>query len=156
MATASIHHYFDNGMLNRPKPRLMIVEDDPDLRVLIDLAANRAEAFAGVTTEADGEVALAKIRQQTEGMDAGNRPDIVFTDLDMPGMNGIQLTRELQRNEKTRDIRVAVFTASNIPNDNAAARAAGCCAVFKKPLGLNELTAIMKSLPTMWAGTVER
>ena len=56
---------------------------------------------------------------------------------------------------RNRDIRVAVFTASNIPHDNAAARAAGCCAVFKKPLGLNELTAIMKSLPAMWEGAAE-
>jgi CheY-like chemotaxis protein len=136
-------------MCAQGKPRLMIVEDDPDLRVLLDLAANRAEVFSAVTVETDGEAALAKIRAQTASDEAGPRPDFVFTDLDMPGMNGIQLTRELQRDPQTKDIRVAVFTASNIPNDSEAARRAGCVAVFKKPVGLKELEAIMKSLSTM-------
>jgi CheY-like chemotaxis protein len=127
----------------------MIVEDDPDLRVLLEVAAARADAFSIITTEPDGEMALAKILSHTR-VPHESRPDVVFTDLDMPGLNGIQLTRELQRDAQTRDIRVAVFTASNIPNDTDAAKAAGCCAVYKKPLGLAELTAIMKSLSGMW------
>lgn len=130
----------------------MIVEDDPDLRILVEVAANRAETFSVIVTEADGAAALARIRDLSIAADDPARPDVVFTDLDMPGLNGIQLTRELQRDPGTKDIRVAVFTASNIPNDNEAAKAAGCCAIYKKPIGLRELTEIMQSLAAMWLG----
>lgn len=130
----------------------MIVEDDPDLRILVEVAANRAETFSVIVTEADGAAALARIRDLSIAADDPARPDVVFTDLDMPGLNGIQLTRELQRDPRTKDIRVAVFTASNIPNDNEAAKAAGCCAIYKKPIGLRELTEIMQSLAAMWPG----
>ena len=128
------------------QPRLMIVEDDPDLRILVEVAANRAEAYSSIVTESDGQAALARIRELSAVADHPACPDVVFTDLDMPGLTGIQLTRELQRDPVTKHIRVAVFTASNIPHDNEAARAAGCYAVFKKPVGLRELTEIMKSL----------
>jgi CheY-like chemotaxis protein len=129
------------------KPRLMIVEDDPDLRILVEMAANRAEVYSHIETVSDGEAALARIRELAATAGQPGCPDVVFTDLDMPGLTGIQLTRELQRDPATRHIRVAVFTASNIPHDNDAARAAGCYAVFKKPVGLRELTEIMRSLP---------
>jgi hypothetical protein len=41
----------------------MIVEDDPDLRILVEVAANRARAFSSIVAESDGESALARIRE---------------------------------------------------------------------------------------------
>ena len=131
----------------RRKPRLLIVEDEPDLRVLIQFAARRAEAFSTICAAENGEMALEMIRAGLRGERADLPPDIVFTDYNMPRVNGLELAEKLRYEPYTNDIVVALFTASQSPADRAAARRAGCCANFRKPAGLIELTAMLKSLP---------
>jgi CheY-like chemotaxis protein len=131
----------------RRKPRLLIVEDEADLRVLIQFAARRAEVFSTICTAEDGEMALEMIRAGVRGERADMPPDIVFTDYNMPRVDGLQLALKLRAAPETSDIVVALFTAAQSPADRAAAKRAGCCANFRKPAGLVELTAMLKSLP---------
>ena len=131
----------------RRKPRLLIVEDEPDLRVLIQFAARRAEVFSTICSAENGAVALDLVRAGVRGERADMPPDIVFTDYNMPRVNGLELAAELRSLPETRGVIVALFTSADTPADRAASRQAGCCAHFSKPAGLNQLTAILKSLP---------
>ncbi|HUR59824.1 MAG TPA: response regulator [Opitutaceae bacterium] len=136
----------------RRKPRLLIVEDEPDLRVLIQFAARRAEVFSTICTAEDGEMALEMIQAGVRGERADMPPDIVFTDYNMPRLNGLELAEQLRATADTAEIAVALFTAAQSPADRAAARRAGCCANFRKPAGLVELTSMLKSLPIFSRG----
>jgi two-component system cell cycle response regulator len=111
------------------------------------VVARRAEVFSTICTAENGEMALEMIQAGVRGERADMPPDIVFTDYNMPCVNGLELAEKLRASPKTSDIVVALFTAAQSPADRAAARRAGCCANFRKPAGLVELTAMLKSLP---------
>ena len=134
----------------RRKPRLLIVEDEPDLRVLIQYAAKRSEVFSTICTAENGQAALELVRAGLRGERADVPPDLVFSDYHMPRLNGIELAAELRRHPETQHIAVALFTSANTPADRAAARAAGCCAHYDKPATLRELTSILRRLPSFW------
>lgn len=123
---------------------LLIVEDDAHLRELLHAAAERTGKFSRVRVASDGEEALGYIR---EGITRDALPNFILSDLAMPRMDGLELIRELKRNEATRHIPVAVITSSNRPNDREDAKAAGCCAFFHKPIGLEEMTVLIGSVP---------
>lgn len=131
----------------RRKPRLLIVEDDADLRVLVQFAARRSEAFSTICTAEDGQAALDLVEAGLRGERADLPPDVVFTDWNMPRLTGVELARELRRRGETHDVAVALFTSAQSAFEREQARNAGVCAHFLKPAGLAELTAIMKSLP---------
>lgn len=140
----------------RRKPRLLIVEDEPDLRVLVHFAAKRSEAFSIICTAEDGQTALEMVQAGLRGERADLPPDVIFSDWNMPRLTGIELARALKRNPETRGIAMALFTSAQTAFEREQARAAGCCAHFLKPAGLLELTAIMKSLPAFCAEPVVR
>jgi CheY-like chemotaxis protein len=132
--------------VTRRRSRLLIVEDEPDLAVLIELAARRAEVFSQIEKVADGDEALALVRAGMRGENGGFVPDVIFTDYNMARVNGVALAAELRRDPATRGIAVALFTASSGVVEQQA-RQAGCCAHFLKPLGLHALTEALRGMP---------
>lgn len=97
-------------------------------------------------------MALEMIQAGVRGERADMPPDIVFTDYNMPRVNGLELAEKLRASPDTCEIAVALFTAAQSQADRAAARRAGCCANFRKPAGLVELTSMLKSLPIFSRG----
>lgn len=123
---------------------ILIVEDDAHLRELLLAAAERTGKFSRIRVAGDGEEALQHIR---EDITHDAVPDFILTDLSMPRMDGIQLIRELKRNEATRHVPIVVITSSNRPNDREDAKAAGCCAFFNKPIRLEDMIVLIGSVP---------
>lgn len=129
-------------MSGRGKLSLLIADDDPQIRYLMEAAAGRCGSFGRVEMAADGESALDLLRKR----DRADYPDLIVSDLSMPRMDGLELIRELKRDPNTRRIPIAIITSSNIPNDRADALAAGACAFIEKPQGLDALTRVLDSL----------
>src|SRR5207245_1513373 len=76
-----------SGARLRPmRPRLLIVDDEPSFRELFSM--HLSDLGGEIATAGDGEEALAKV--------AGDRPDVVITDLAMPKMDGIELLKRLR------------------------------------------------------------
>jgi CheY-like chemotaxis protein len=127
--------------------RVLVVEDDPDARLIYSECLTELGYLAA--TEASGE----------QGVEAAFRapPDVILMDLEMPGIGGIEATRRLKADARTRDCLVVVVTGYGTTMF-AEARKAGCDAYFCKPfdaLALDEvlrvLTAVrgpVRSLPT--------
>ena len=67
-------------------------------------------------------------------MIAQARPDVILMDIQMPGMDGLELTRRLKAAPDTRDIIVIAFTAYAMLGDEAKMRAAGCDGYLSKPI----------------------
>ena len=97
-------------------PRVLIVDDEPTNILL-----------AGFVLEADGFiVASAADAQQALAAIATCRPDLVLMDIQMPGTDGLTLTRRLKLDPATRQITVVAFTAYAMKGDEVRMRAAGC------------------------------
>lgn len=102
--------------------RILVVDDDHGaLRALAELL--RAEGFA-ISTAPDGEAALGEIRHA--------RPDLVLTDLKMPGIDGVQLCKRLR--ELDRDLPIIIMTAHSDMQSVIESLRAGAEDFLLKPL----------------------
>jgi len=61
-------------------------------------------------------------------------PDMILMDIQLPGMDGLALTRHLRRDASLRAVPIVAFTASAIKGDEELARAAGCDGYITKPI----------------------
>jgi CheY-like chemotaxis protein len=104
-------------------PRCLIVDDDRDGR---EGYAEYLRAFGFEVDEAvDAEAALKQMRRQ--------RPDIVLLDLQMPGMDGWELIRQIRVMAGLRTVSIIAISACVFPEDQARAEEAGCDAFLAKP-----------------------
>jgi twitching motility two-component system response regulator PilH len=107
-----------------PIRTVMVVDDSAtDRHVLADMLTS-----AGYVVIALASAEEAERRIRTE------RPDVILMDIVMPGKNGFEATRELQRNDATRDIPVIVCTSKSQPTDRIWALRQGAREVVVKPV----------------------
>lgn len=142
-------------MSDPKKPVLLIVDDDERIRFVVGAAAQRCGDFGAVHEASDGQAAVDAIWNALRSNPTAV-PDIVLSDISMPGMDGLRLIRELKRHPETAAIPVAIMTSSNRPNDRQDAEAAGCCVFFDKPLRFDEFVAMVRSLPGCCCRTADR
>jgi two-component system, cell cycle response regulator DivK len=71
-------------------------------------------------------------------------PDMILMDIQLPGMNGLALTRHLRRDETLRDVPIVAFTASAIKGDEEIARAAGCDGYITKPIDTRTFISVVR------------
>jgi two-component system cell cycle response regulator DivK len=105
-------------------PRVLIVDDNA-MNIAIAQVVLLAENFE-IDTAADGVQAMQKV--------ASFGPDLILMDIQMPGHDGLELTRSLKADPATRHIRIVAFTAFAMRGDEAKMRAAGCDAYLSKPI----------------------
>ncbi len=103
---------------------ILLVEDDPLSRELIaDLLT--AEGYR-VLQAPSGLGLLEWVKQE--------RPALILLDLQLPGVDGFTLARQLKADPATRGIPILAVTAYALPEDQARALEAGCDGYFPKPL----------------------
>lgn len=95
---------------------------------------------------ADGQQALAYILAQPEPL----LPTLMLLDLNLPGLNGLEILRELRSRPETRQLRVIILTASPDPFDESESLSLGVLSYLRKPIKFNELAAILEKLGLGW------
>jgi two-component system, cell cycle response regulator DivK len=91
-----------------------------------------------VQTAADAEEALRQLH--------ACKPRLVLMDVQLPGVSGLELTRNLKADERTRDVLVVALTAYAMKGDEEKAFAAGCDAYVTKPIDTDALLALVAKL----------
>ena len=107
--------------------RILLVEDSIDNRRLIAFHLKRAGAT--VETAENGRVALEMLAQNAL---SGTLPDLVMTDIQMPELDGFQLTRTIRENDWP--LRIIALTAHAMPEDRQQCIMAGCDDYASKPI----------------------
>ncbi|MBL0217980.1 MAG: response regulator [Myxococcales bacterium] len=109
--------------------RILIVDDNATNLKLVAylMTANGYE----VTTALDADAAIESIGRQ--------RPDLILMDLQLPGTDGLALTRKLKADPETRDIIIVAVTAYAMTGDRERAEAAGCDDYVTKPIDTRAL-----------------
>jgi CheY-like chemotaxis protein len=118
-----------------PAPRRVLIVDDNDLNRLLGQKLLEREGHS-VEVACDGGEALAMI--------ARGAPDVVLMDLQMPGLDGLETTRELRRRGSA--VPVIALTANAVQGDRERCLAAGMDGYLPKPLDLAALRATLRGL----------
>ena len=119
-----------NPMAGAP---ILIVDDNPvNLKLVRVLLAT--EGY-DVRTAADAEEAVAVLKTF--------RPRLILMDIQLPGMDGLELTRRLKSDPATRDAIVVALTAYAMKGDEERALNAGCDGYIPKPINTTLLPEIV-------------
>jgi PAS domain S-box-containing protein len=113
-----------------PRPRILLADDNADMREYVKrLLAGRYQ----VDAVADGDAALRLAREEP--------PDLVLSDIMMPGLDGVALLRELRADPRTRHLSVILLSARAGEEAMAGGLDAGADDYLVKPFTARELIA---------------
>lgn len=119
--------------------KILLVEDQEDNRRIIRdlLSASGYELIEA----ASGEEGIAALERQ-------ERPDLILMDIDLPGLNGYEVTRRIRTVPDLRKIPIIAVTSYALSGDDQKAFAAGCTGYVTKPFSPRVLLAkIREYLP---------
>jgi two-component system cell cycle response regulator DivK len=102
--------------------------------LLIDDCAQNLKLTEFLLRQEGFEVGIAENADQALSALEECLPDMILMDIQLPGMDGLALTRHLRRDDTLRDVPIVAFTASAIKGDEEIARAAGCNGYITKPI----------------------
>ena len=113
---------------------ILVVDDNP-LNLKLTRILLTAHGYE-VRTAMDSKEALKILNTY--------QPRLILMDIQMPGMNGLELTRRLKADPSTRDIVVLALTAYAMKGDEHRAREAGCNGYIAKPIDTRSLPAVVR------------
>src|SRR6266498_598398 len=116
--------------------RILIVDDTPvNLKLTRILLVN--EGYT-VNTAGSAEEALEVLHSY--------QPRLILADIQLPGMDGLEMTRRIKQDPRTHDIIVIALTAFAMMGDESKAQEAGCEGYITKPIDTRTLGSRIREL----------
>jgi CheY-like chemotaxis protein len=136
----------------RPILPILIVEDDPVDREMIELAFKRAGGERAVVTVSDGQEAFDFLTAQGRFHDrpASDLPIVIILDLDMPRMDGYEFLRQIKAKPDLALIPIVVLTTSQYDQDLIQSYTLGANSCITKPGDFEQLVEIARAVETYW------
>lgn len=120
---------------NQPENTILIIDDNKELLwMLKDILSNE---YAILTAE-NGEEGLELLKKET--------PNLIITDIMMPKIDGITLTKQLKNNKHTAHIPLVILSAKNTTDEKIEGIESGADAYIPKPFNTQYLRTIIKQL----------
>lgn len=119
--------------------KILIVEDNPNNMRFVVTVLESAGHSVVQAVEADSGIRLAR----------ETLPDLIFMDIQLPGMDGLDATRQLKADPTTSPIPVYALTAFSMAGDEERIRAAGCDGYLAKPVSYKDLLAAVARATTV-------
>ncbi len=117
--------------------KVLIVEDSPTMRQLICFALKRLREIR-LSEASDGVEGLKKL--------AAEKFDLIFTDINMPIMDGLKLVSLLRNDANYRETPIVVITTEGAQEDKQRALALGANDYITKPIQANRIVEIARSM----------
>jgi CheY-like chemotaxis protein len=130
--------------MNKKVNCIMLIDDNPDDNFFHERVIRKNEAANFVVVRQTASDALEYLRTKSQHID--KHPDLIFLDINMPGMNGWEFLEEYKKLDKELQSNaiVVMLTTSNNPDDKIKAKSSGNLFDFKtKPLTKGMLEEIM-------------
>jgi DNA-binding NtrC family response regulator len=145
MSTRIKHMTISDALVRLRHPRLLLAEDNPDMRLL--LVRHLEQAGFEVVAAASGDEALDQI---AEAIVNERHFELIIADIRMPGCTGLNLLAGVRKRDWHTP--VILITAFGTPETHHEARRLGAYAVFDKPFDFDDLkTAALNAAP-LWIG----
>lgn len=116
--------------------QILVVDDEPSIVLSLEFLMN--EAGYAVRTAADGEAALAAIRE--------NPPDLVLLDVNLPKRNGYEVCEAVRANPAWKDVRILMLTAKGRDVERQKGMALGADAYVTKPFSTHEVVDKVRAM----------
>lgn len=116
--------------------KILIVEDEKDIRDLI-IYALQAKGYETISTD-DGEKALKMLKE--------NKPDLVILDWMLPSVSGLEICRNIRRDENIKNIPIIMLTAKITEDDKILGLDSGADDYVTKPFSTAELASRVKAI----------
>lgn len=129
--------------------RVLLVDDDRDDTALFHEALEEIAKDIVFEVEHNGRAALEHLNRN---MDA--KPDLLFIDVNMPGMSGWQCLEEIKADRRFKDMPVIMYSTSSYQTDAEKALALGAACFFTKPSNFNALKLILKTIADNLGGDI--
>jgi CheY-like chemotaxis protein len=121
---------------------IMLIDDNPDDNFFHKRVILKNNAADTVLIMQSAEKALAYLRSPEEQQP---QPQIIFLDINMPGMNGWEFLEEYNKIEHAHQVIIAMLTTSDNPDDKKRAQKVDRVSEFKsKPLSKEMLESILE------------
>lgn len=121
---------------NQPALTVLVIDDQENIIEFIKLGL-KYEGFL-VESAPDGPLGLAAAQR--------TNPDLIILDIMLPGMNGLEVCRNLRQNPTTRDIPILMLTAKDDVRDRIAGLDTGADDYLTKPFSFEELVARIRAI----------
>ncbi len=115
---------------------VMTVDDSASVRQMVNFTLK--QSGYEILEAADGMEALEKLRKKTV--------NLVITDVNMPGLDGISLVRKLREMPEYRFTPILMLTTESQREKKMAGKAAGATGWIVKPFSPDQLTAVVKKV----------
>jgi CheY-like chemotaxis protein len=122
---------------------ILVIDDDPAFIFTAEKAIAKTWPDSVVKHAEEGDEAIELIRRE-------KKPDLILLDYQMPGKNGIDILKEIRKNEKTRYVPVVMHTASSRASDVKAAYDAGANSYLNKNLDFISFTEELSAVLHYW------
>jgi two-component system, response regulator len=123
---------------------ILLVEDNPNDAELTQRALRKTEIGARLLIARDGAEAIERLL--TEGV----RPRVIFLDLKLPKIDGMEVLRRIRADERTREIPVVVLTSSQEERDITESYKLGVNSYVVKPVEFDRFYKTVSDLGTYW------
>jgi len=138
--------------MSRNEGPILLVEDNPDDVVLTLAALEENRIPNPVIVAGDGEEALEYLFREGRhaGREAHIMPQVVFLDLHLPGIDGMEVLRRIRTDERTASLPVILLTSSDEESDVTRGYRLGANSYVRKPVDFDRFMEVAKQLGCYW------
>lgn len=131
---------------------ILLVEDSPDDALLVKRALKENQITNKIIVVIDGQEAIDFLhgKQDGSGSFQNELPALVLLDLKLPKIDGIEVLRQIRKNERTKFIPTVILTSSSEEDDIIKSYKSGCNSYLRKPIEFDEFSEAIKSVGLYW------
>jgi len=128
----------------------LLIEDNPgDVRLMVE-ALKDSDFRSNLSVVEDGEAALAFLRREGE-FKLAPRPNLIFLDLNLPRIDGMEVLAEIKLENQLRGIPVIVLTSSSSHSDVDLSYRLNANCYITKPDGIDGFITMVKAIHYFWS-----
>jgi two-component system, response regulator len=134
------------------KKIILLVEDNPDDILLTKRALSKSNILNEIVVAHDGIEALDYLfgRGKWENRDLEIMPQVILLDLKMPKIGGLEVLKEIRKNDKTKLLPVIILTTSKEESDITTGYNIGANSYICKPVDFNQFHTAIQQLGLYW------
>jgi CheY-like chemotaxis protein len=135
---------------------ILLIDDNPDHAKILVWALEQSEVKTRVTIIDNGEQAIEAFESTENSKSALKRiPDLVFLDINLPNLNGLDLLLHIRKNPKLQHLPVIILSSSDRIEDVNAAYMNGANTYISKAQVFNEIAHAINNICIYWANIAQ-
>jgi two-component system response regulator len=138
--------------MSNSNTEILLVEDNKSDAILAIRALKKHNLANNLVHLTDGAQALDYIfaTGEFEGRDTTNKPKVIFLDLKMPKVSGLEVLRLVKNDQRTKNIPVVMMTSSREEKDIIESHSLGVNSYVVKPVGFENFSKTITELGFYW------